>query len=392
MVFLFPGILFRRAFFSGKFKKHFDSGNSFERILWGILFSIVCISLFLFCIFQLKEYSPNTVNHYLTIKSQTVIENFEKIYKNEFPSILSQKGSILEASYLLASIYIFSLALGFLAHKLIFILGLHKTKVFLQFQNNWHYLTVSNSQNNEKHKIGDIYYTRVDIKTCEKELFTGELNDIILDKDGKIDAVAISETYKFISLNKIDDEAKINELRSQLRNDNLLLVIHHETPYECVFKKRIKGHIFTVFNDHIENISITYIKISHFGQRFQKILKIIVSLLILSISLFALVYAFWDFHFYDFISTFRRVLFCIIIPSNFLLLMLLVISAASYGKKKRDKYFYDLKDGFAILVFSLIPHLYNFGFVSFVALIFILLGGFGILGLIFMIGRKENIS
>lgn len=390
MVFLFPGILFRRAFFSGKFKRHFDSGNSFERILWGILLSIVCISLFITCIILLRQYSPDTVHSYLTFSSQTIIDNFVNIYNNKFPDILRNKSQILEASYLLASIYVFSLVLGFSSHAIIFILGLEKTKAFLQFQNTWHYLTVSNSQNNNKHKIGDIYYTRVDIKTSEGQLFTGELHDIILDKEGKIDAVAMRETYKFISLNKLNDAAKINELQSQINSDNLSLIMHLETSLEFIFKKRIKGHVFTIFNDHIENISITFVKISHIGQRFQKLLKIILSLMIYLIVLFSITYMFWDLQIFAFNSTIRRVVFCITIPINFLLLVLLIINIASYGKKAKRKYLIDLKDSASIFIFSILPHFYAFGFISFGRSIIYFLLCFVLLGLILSIGRKND--
>ncbi len=142
MVFLFPGILFRRAFFSGKFNKHFDSGNSFERILWSVLFSIICTFLFSLFINLVNYYSENSLNYLLKLKTQDILNNFVLVYENKFPSILKNTKSLSEVFYILASLYIFSTLLGYFLHKIIFIFGFEKKFSIFKFQNSWDYLTI----------------------------------------------------------------------------------------------------------------------------------------------------------------------------------------------------------------------------------------------------------
>src|SRR5690606_13303648 len=128
-----------------------------------------------------------------------------------------------------------------------------------RFQNNWDYLTISNRQNNTNHSLGDIYSTKVDIKTKYNQLFTGKLHEILFDKEGKMEAIAIQETYKFYKLNPEKDSEKIKSLKN-IVNKTYNFIIHIDTPSSFVYKKRVKGEIFTILNSEIENISITYLK------------------------------------------------------------------------------------------------------------------------------------
>ena len=357
MVFLFPGILFRRAFFSGKFNKHFDSGNSFERILWNVLFSIICTYIFSLFINLVNYYSENSLNYLLKVTTQDILNNFVLVYENKFPSILKNTKSLSEVFYILASLYIFSTLLGYFLHKIIFIFGFEKRFSIFKFQNSWDYLTISNRQNNINHKLGDIYYTMVDIKTKENNLFTGKLHDIVFDKDGKIESFTLQETYKFVTLNKSTEINKINEIKLEIENKNPFYIEHIETNNEYIYKKRIKGNIFTIFNQEVENISITYIKISHLYERFQKYLKLFVSTILLLTVIFSISYAIWDYHIISFKTIYKRIGFCIMLPINMIFLILFFVEVFSFGEKDKRLYWIELKDAFLILLFSLIPHL-----------------------------------
>lgn len=390
MVFLFPGILFRRSFFSGKFNKHFDSGNNIERLLWNILFSVICLSLFI-CI---NTWTKDKITTIFDITSDEILTNFTLIYQNKFPLILNNFDSLTNVFYALISLYFFSGIIGFFLHKIIFIFGFEKRFSIFKFQNNWDYLTNSNRQNNVNHKLGDIHYTKVDIKTDENELFTGKLHEIIFDKEGKIDAIAIQETYKFYKLNKESEKEKIEEIKLLISDDNPHIIEHFETKDEYIYKKRVKGNIFTVFNDKIQNISITYIKISHFFEKFQKFVKYTISTLILLVTLFSISYGIWDFHLIEFSSTYKRIGFCIITPLSFCFLILFFIEIFSFKRIKQDKmkFLLDLKDAFLILIYFLIPYLYVFDYVTFYTLIYILLTGIIALGLLLSKNDKKTIE
>lgn len=384
MVFLFPGILFRRAFFSGKFNKHFDSGNNIERLLWNILFSFICLSLFCYIVTLFDSFTENKLTKIFSIDSQDVLNNFVLVYENKFPVILNNSESLSNVFYGLASLYCFSTIIGFFVHQIIFIFGFEKRFSIFKFQNNWDYLTNSNRQNNVNHKLGDIHYTKVDIKTNENELFTGKLHEIIFDKDGKIEAVTIQEAYKFYRLNQADESEKISEIKNLISPDNAHLLEHFETSSEYIYKKRIKGNVFTVFNERIQNISITYIKISHFFEKFQKFLKYTVSTLILLMTLFSISYAIWDFHIIDFSTFYKRIGFCIITPLSFCFLILFTINIFDFKKLKNDskKFWSDLKDSFIFFFYFLLPYLYIFDYIKFYKLILTLIIGLIVLGLL----------
>jgi len=384
MVFLFPGILFRRAFFSGKFNKHFDSGNNIERLLWNILFSTICLYLFCGFVTFIDYFTDNKLTEIFSIDSQEILNNFVLVYENKFPLILNNSESLSNVFYALASLYFFSAIIGFFIHKIIFIFGFEKRFSIFKFQNNWDYLTNSNRQNNINHKLGDIHYTKVDIKTHDNELFTGKLHEIIFDKDGKIEAVAIQEAYKFYRLNKDSENEKIQEIKNSISADNAHILEHFETSSEYIYRKRIKGNIFTVFNEKIQNISITYIKISHFFEKFQKFLKYTVSVLILLMTLFSISYGIWDFHIIDFSTIYKRIGFCIITPLAFCFLILMIISVFDFDKFKNDNkaFWIELKDGIVFFIYFLLPYLYIFDYIQFYKLILILIIGLVVVGLL----------
>ncbi len=374
MVFLFPGILFRRAFFSGKFTKHFDSGNNFERLLWNILFSIISIALFCIAIVMIENYTRTNFNKIFGITPQEILNNFILIYENKFPIILNDSVSFLSVFYVLTSLYCLSGIIGIFVHKLVFILGLEKRYSIFKFQNSWDYLTNSNKQNNVNHKLGDIHYTKADIKTIDDELFTGKLHEIIFDKDGKIEAFAIQDSYKFCVLDIINDCTKISDVRNSISPNNPNILFHFETSTKFHYKKRIKGNILTVFNDRVQNISFTYIKISHVFKKFQKYLKYIVSVLLLVITAFSISYAIWDFDLIKFESLYQRVGFCIMTPIASCLLILFLITIFDFAKYRisSKKYFLDLKDGILHLAYFFIPYLYVFNYIKFYTMIVVL--------------------
>lgn len=372
MVFLFPGILFRRAFFSGKFKKNFYSGNAFERILWSVLISFISIISFSFLINTINN---NELIHFKIntgFSSEDAISIFSSLYENRLPENFEKEGYLYNCFKILFSIYLYSILVGYFFHKIIFYLGLEKRFSMFRFQNNWDYLTISNKQNNISHSIGDIFSTKVDVKTKDNQLFTGKLHEILFDKDGKMEAIAIQETYKFYRLDKTKDENKIISIKNN-ENNTYGIIIHSETTNSFVYRKRIKGEIFTILNNEIENISITYIKISNVFDKFQRYIKIITSILLLTVTLFSIAYGFWDFNIFPFQNTYKRIGFAIITPFNFVFLLVFLSSLFNlkgYRKTPRN-YLNSLKDSVLILVIFCVPYTYIFGNARFLYMVII---------------------
>lgn len=381
MVFLFPGILFRRSFFSGKFHKHFDSGNGFERILWSLLLSIA--SLFLFCCFItiVNGSTHDSLGRLLNIGENDILSVFEEVYKNNFPKSFKNKNALQEIFYILASLYVFSALAGLSLNRIVFIFGLEKKYPVLKFQNNWDYITVSNKNNNTNHKAGDVCYTKVDIKTNDGQLFTGRLHEIILDKEGKIEAITVQEAYKFYKLSKSDESDKIEEIKAQISETNPLLFEHAETADLYIYRKRIKGNLFTVFQEKIDNISITYVKISHIYETIQKAFKITVSVLISLSILFSISYGIWDYHIIPFATIFKRIGFCFMIPITLISLILCIAEIVSPNQQTGNKKLWiRIRDSLLIFIYILLPYLYIFDYIKFKFLPFIMLAGAYILG------------
>ncbi len=365
MVFLLPGFLFRSAFFSGKFNKQFDSGNTFERFLWNLLLSIFCIATFSSISYLFNKIQVIRFEFDVTVNE--IIDSFISLYKNEFPNIFKDYAKLKSIFSVLASLCVFSAIIGFFLHNIIFALGLEKRFSIFKFQDNWIYLTNSNKKNNSKHSLGDLYYTKIDVKSSNNELFTGELLEILSNKDGGIDAITMKETYKFYSLDKNDEnEKKISEVRKLISDDDPYIIMHHENSHLFCYRKRIKGDIFSISDSNIENISITFVKISGFYERFQNYFNTGLTILLLLLFVSSIAYSIWDFHLINFPSTMNRIAFSINTFLSGSLFIILIDSLFDAKKFKTDKKEYStkIKNSFIVFIFFILPYFSIFGYIK----------------------------
>ncbi len=323
-------------------------------------FSFICIVLLSF---TLNLINPYTNVFEFDMKTSEILDVFICIYENQFPTAFSSTENIKQATSVLLILYCFSAVLGISLHKLVFIFGLDKSQLF-KFQNNWDYVTVSNRNDNANHSIKNIWYTKIDIKSKKDELFTGKFHEIIYDKDGKIDAVSLREAYKFYELNPVEDDSKIEEIRNQIAARDINIIGHIDTPNKFVYRKRIKGNIFTIFNDEIGNISITYIQVS--TERLKIFVRKFASTALLLSSLFSLINMFWDLRIFDFDGYLPRLLSCLLFPLVTVLLISFIIDIFNFNLAKNDTKLYlkKLKETFFVLTMISIPYLYTFKIVG----------------------------
>jgi hypothetical protein len=388
MIFLFPGLIFRRAFFSGKFSNNFNSGNAFERLIWNILFSIISIYVF-YILFKYLDVSNHKIFSYKLQKDQ-IFETFKYLYENKFPVLFLSEDFIKISLSWLFFIYFFSGLIGFVINKIIIIIGLEKSFSVLKFQNNWEYLINSNGKNNSSHNFLHLYYTKVDVKTKNQELFTGKLHEIIYDKDNKIEAITIEDAYKFYKCSLIDDKEKIEYIKSSINKDDPYIIEHQQTNSEYIYRKKIKGNLFSIFINDIENISMSYIKIANFYQNLQINLKKLFTISFVLIIAFCFSYIIWDFNVFLFDSFKRRVVFCITTPFVYSIFSMFLVFASNVKlfRINLKKYLKDLFDVFFILLLFATPYLYAFSILSFKCTIFAILIVFIICGFIF--NRDKN--
>lgn len=313
MVFLFPGVLFRRGFLSGKFNNKFHLGNIFERILWYILFSFVSIFLYVFLCYILNITTKSTVDIGFQLNSSQVITIFENLYENKFPDLFKDNKKIKDIVYILALLYLFSLLFGVLLNRVVVFCGLDKRISLFNLIDSWSILLTSNKKNNFDHKSGDIFFTKIDLKTNEDKLYTGELHELILDKEGKADAIILKNAFVYNKLDKRDTE-KLNEIervKLKISNKQGSYQEHSEDDIFYIYKKRILGSLFSVLHDRIENISITYIKVSNLYSNtiIPKFVIPFINVLVIILTLGAILNTVFNLGFFEFENTFKRVFF-----------------------------------------------------------------------------------
>lgn len=380
MVFLFPGIIFRRIFFSGELKNQFEEGNPLERFLWNILSSIFCIISFTLIVSYINYLSNGELSFDITYKDLKIF--FVNLYENKFPSFLDTYTNLKTLVYIIISLYIYCMFLGIFSHYIYTILKLDNTLSFLNFNMSWDNLTKSTSKTNSNHKSVDIFITNLDIKMKNGELFTGEKHKIIYDKDGNPNYIALKNAYKFYRIEKNSESdtienTKIQEIRKNTSNDDF--IIHSENAYQFIYRKKITGNIFTIVGKETENINIVFIKIDNVFKRYLQIITRITYIILIILSGLISSYAIWDFEIFVFNTTIQRILFAVTTSYN-LLLVSNMIKSVFIGK---NNIYLDLT---TLLIIST-SYLYVFNLINFISWIFILLI---IIIIIFIIPEKVN--
>ncbi len=262
MVFLFPGVLFRKFYFSGQFGNQFEQGNLLERFLWSLFLSFVSlsgVSILLFLLAWLFDLHPLD-----NINFEKVSSIFQSLSENKFPKSFSNKTDFTSFLILLFIVYVVSAGLGSLTHNIVRALSLDRISIF-KFKNNWHYLSQAYKENGVSRKIGDVYATFVDVlvkNTPKDELYRGRLNNVILDKDDKLENIVLSNTYKFVSIEKTDNQ-KIEDIETSISNEENIFTLHRDYTNRVVYKKSIDGNLLVLSKENIININFTYVKTSN---------------------------------------------------------------------------------------------------------------------------------
>lgn len=259
MVFLFPGVLFRKFYFSGQFGNQFEQGNLLERFLWSLFLSLVCLSSVAFLFFLLDHiWDLHPLDN---INFEKISSIFQSLSKNEFPNSFVDKYEFISFLFLIFIIYSISIILGYVVHNIIRILSFDRFSIF-KFKNNWHYLSQAYKENGVNRKVGDVFTTFVDVlvkNNAKDDLYRGILNNFILDKDDKLENIVLSNAYKFISIEKKELE-KIEDINKSIETEENIFTLHRDYLNRVVYKKSIDGNLLVLSNENIININFTYVK------------------------------------------------------------------------------------------------------------------------------------
>lgn len=262
MVFLFPGVLFRKFYFLDKNKNQFTHGHLLERFLLTILLSIFCLSSF----FLFDFFSRNFLDTPLVL--DLGYDDFKNIFsnlsKNEIPSNFSDKNTFIHFIFMFALLYTFSSLLGWFLYHIVRALHLDNFLSVLRFNNEWDYLFTLPKRSVVERRPLERMKVQLDILTkCgEKEtLYQGMYHNLIFNKDNEVDSITLTNVSKFIEISKIEENLnKIEDISESINKNEFLYSLYRDYKNKIIYKKHIQSHTFLISKKDIVNINLLYIK------------------------------------------------------------------------------------------------------------------------------------
>ncbi|MDO4763530.1 MAG: hypothetical protein Q4A00_04020 [Flavobacteriaceae bacterium] len=228
MIFIFPGIIFRKFYYIKEYSKEFDKGNLFERVIWTIFISVIMLiisySTYILLV-DFLEYKPLSYISYTSIK-----ETYEVLSKNEFPKEYNNN-VYKHFLYLIIYIYTLSATCGYVWHSITKSFLFRKSGFFKKI-NYWEDLTKGTYYNVGNDSLTHAYTTAdVLIDTPDgNKLYSGKLENYYLNHD-------------------------TNQLQTIILSD----VTRYKKEEKETLIKNVPGHHFVIEKDKILNLNFTYI-------------------------------------------------------------------------------------------------------------------------------------
>lgn len=259
MLFIFPGLLFRKFYFGGEFTKQFQQGNLIERLLWTLFFSVLILVLSSLSFIFLQNQKYFLIQDYISYT--TIKKLFDSLSLNKLPDEKDiEIYNYLNFLYLILILYLISSVLGYVCYKLVRISSIDTLTSAFKFKNYWHYLFKSNKINGKVSSKNKYLYTNADVLleyNNKQELFSGYVQDYYIDPiTNKLDCIVLKNTFKFITL----DNDKSEDIERSIQSNENIYEVHKVLGSKKVFKKYIPGDIMTIFSEKILNLNLTYIE------------------------------------------------------------------------------------------------------------------------------------
>lgn len=361
-MFLFPGVLFRKFYFSGKFGNQFEQGNLLERFLWILLSSVVCMLAVGLLFHSIEEYFDLQLLN--NVSFEKIIEVFQSLSQNKFPQAFSTKEDMHDFVILILAIYVISGFSGHLLFRLIRIFSLDSYISILKFSNNWEYLAQAYKSNGVSKKFGDVHTTYVDVLTKsnnKEELYRGMLHNFIIDKDNKLENIIISNCSKFISIeNTIENRTKIDSIEKSISQGENVYHLHKDFLDKKVFKKSIDGNLLVLSNENIINLNFTYIKTSNNINKWKAYLFYFVNFFYYTFLLGLIIIPFLEFNIFFLQTIPKKIVFS---ATSFLVSVVIlgVIRELLFNKNRKEVAFRDM---FFAAILLATPYLWVFDIFS----------------------------
>ncbi|HIC8755750.1 hypothetical protein [Elizabethkingia anophelis] len=249
LVFIIPGLIFRKFYFSGEFTKQFYQGHLLERFMFTILCSIIC----LLCIFYLVNFIRIWFNFLPSISYESATKIFKIVSSNSVPDKNMFEYTYKDALIMLTMHYFLSGILGAMFHYINLLLRLDFFSSALKYKNHWYYIFNGKSVKGVRGIGKKLIQTKIDALVNDGEkniIYSGELSDYYIEpSNNKLDTILLKNAYK--------------KVPNHIENCN----------YDVGTDVRyIPGNVICLQNDKIINLNITHFTID---RRFGFIKKII---------------------------------------------------------------------------------------------------------------------
>lgn len=334
MIFLFPGIIFRKFLFIREYSKEFDKGNLFERFIWTILTSIG-ILIVTFSIFLILK---NILNLDLlpSISYKTIWNTFNDLSNNKLPNPneklpLKDRDVYKHFFFLMVSIYILSAILGMISYwitRTTFV----KSIGILKYLNYWQDLVKGTFISNNDDTL-TYAYTTADVLTEQNDttkLYSGRVINYYLDiQTNQLQTIVLSDTKRYKRLN--------------------------DGSYEI---KNIPGHNFIIEKERILNINFTYIYESKDENKVYKWIYRIINIIFTLLFIGVISTMFFS-NIYIYTSTFLRKSAFVICGVLLILLLNNIVKKVLSGQWSTFK-----ATNLYYLIFFLIPYIWLFNFLN----------------------------
>ena len=229
---LFPGLVFRRFFYSYKFTQQFNKGEWSERLVtstfWGICAQLITLLIL--------SYIPWVEKN---IFSNTLRSRIEKFSFSEFNIETDRDILYFTLLYIFLSIVIAGL-LGFLLFKLIRYLKLDVSSYALRYANQWHYLFEGETPKNKNGVL--ITWVNITINSEEEgktKMIQGVLDSYSIDSNtGNLDYIYLREAKRYSQT-----EGVFKDIFSDIFVVPLTNVIDINIRYKEKLKEKLKQEV-----------------------------------------------------------------------------------------------------------------------------------------------------
>lgn len=230
-IFIFPGILLRRFFFSGEFNKEFSQGNLLERFLWTVfssIFSLFFCAIFFFAIRYVfgKKLLP-------AISYETIKEVFDLLGSNEIPEKSRFLEIYLQFLILLVGIYFMSILVGFIGKYVVIKLNTSNIFSALKYRNYWYYFMRGKIEMSDKSNKRYWYTDAVVLVSIGESttLYSGKIIDYFINPiSNELESIFLEGTKRY----------KVRKRKKPKIID-------------------IPGNVFSISSKDIINLNLTYV-------------------------------------------------------------------------------------------------------------------------------------